>query len=137
MLTEVVEAAAEWDSDPLSGEGGYRHLVAMARHVAQADDCPLQVDSGLALVSRNLSDAIADEAARAAELLVRTSPVSTGQAQLDAYRRAFERRYGRHREVPIVELVDPHVGLGGISISRVHRPTGEPAPVRRSQHGTG
>jgi lantibiotic biosynthesis protein len=110
-----VEAAAAWDSESFSGEGGYRHLVAMAHNVAPADDCPLQVDSGLALASRTLSDAIADEAARAAELLVRTNPVSTGQASLDAYRRAFERRYGHHREVPIVELVDPHVGLGGLS----------------------
>ncbi|MGW4371768.1 lantibiotic dehydratase [Nocardia takedensis] len=126
MLVEVVEAAASWDAESSSGEAGYRRLVAVAREVAPVEGCPLQVDSGLALTSDTLSDAVAQEAARAAELLIRTSPISSGQAQLDAYRRAFERRYGAHREVPIVELVDPHVGLGGL-------PAAAPVNRRRSE----
>ena len=50
------------------------------------------------------------EAARAAELLLRLSPYP--RPPLDAYRQTFEERYGHHREVPLLELVDADFGLG-------------------------
>src|SRR5581483_9023055 len=59
-----------------------------------------------------VSERVAQEAARAAELLLRLTPAPQGAAHLSAYRAAFEARYGRDREVPLLELLDPNLGLG-------------------------
>jgi hypothetical protein len=38
--------------------------------------------------------------------------IDRGPAPLETYRRAFQHHYGDHREVPLVEMVDPHIGIG-------------------------
>lgn len=70
-----------------------------------------QVDAALPLTG-GLHPAVAREAARTAELLLRLGPPGGGRGQLDAYRQAFVERYGRDREVPLLELLDPDQGLG-------------------------
>ena len=72
----------------------------------------VQVDMAWPLAGSRLARAIADEAARAAELLLRLTPLPAGLPHLDAYRRTFEARYGTEREVPLLELLDPNFGLG-------------------------
>jgi hypothetical protein len=59
-----------------------------------------------------LTRAVAREAVRAAELLLRMTPLPAGLPYLDGYRRLFMTRYGAEREVPILELLDPNFGLG-------------------------
>jgi thiopeptide-type bacteriocin biosynthesis protein len=112
MLASVLDAADRWDAQPSPDETGFRKLVAGATGVVAAKDPVVQVDSALTFTSATLSRHIAADAARAAELLLRMSPIANGPAALEAYRRAFEHRYGLHREVPLGELVDPHVGIG-------------------------
>lgn len=112
LLASTLEAAELWDAQPLPDEDGFRKLVAEATHVVAADAAPLQVDSALRLTSATVSRRVAADTARAAELLLRMSRTPHGPTTLEAYRRAFEDRYGLHREVPLVELVDPHVGIG-------------------------
>ena len=66
----------------------------------------------LALKGSDLTRAVAREAVRAAELLLRMTPLPAGLPYLDGYRRLFVTRYGAEREVPILELLDPNFGLG-------------------------
>ncbi|MEU7169786.1 lantibiotic dehydratase [Streptomyces morookaense] len=117
-LTGLLDAMSTWDRLGTSGRAlGYPQLIARARstHSTTAGDtatgdAPAQVDMALTLTGRRVGRAVADEAARAAELLLRLSPAPMGG--LDAYRRAFQARYGHGREVPLVELLDPGTGLG-------------------------
>ena len=111
-LASVLEAAAEWDGEPEPGEAGFRNAVAIARDVMPTENSPFQVDSALAFSSRTVSRVVADEAARAAEILLRVSPASRGTSHLDSYRRLFEARYGRHRDVALLEMLDPNFGVG-------------------------
>ncbi len=115
-LQALLDAAATWDTLP-PGEGAraYRHLVAQAAQITPApgkDDPFFQVDTALALQAGRLSQAVGMEAARAAELLLRISPVPQGIPYLAIYRQAFTARYGHTREVPLMELLDPQAGLG-------------------------
>ena len=116
QLVGVLQAAAAWDEDTGGAESAaaYRSLVEQARRVSQAET-PLQVDMALALAGCGLNRQVAEEAVRAAELLLRLSSWPQGIPSLDAYRRAFESRYGFEREVPLVELLDPQFGLGPLS----------------------
>ena len=72
----------------------------------------VQVDARLDLGGDRLHRAVGEAAAEAAELLLRMSPLPDGPPHLAAYRRAFLRRYGPDRVVPLLELLDPRFGLG-------------------------
>ncbi|MFB7053248.1 lantibiotic dehydratase [Streptomyces vinaceus] len=81
----------------------------------------LQTDTALSLRSTGLNASVAAEAADAAEVLLRLSlphGMPQGMPHLDDYRRAFEGRYGPHRQVPLLELLDPATGLGPPSSHR-------------------
>jgi thiopeptide-type bacteriocin biosynthesis protein len=66
----------------------------------------------LALDGHHISRAVGEEAAHAAELLLRLSPWPRGLPHLEVYRQVFVARYGHEREVPLLELLDPNFGLG-------------------------
>ncbi|MHB6904535.1 lantibiotic dehydratase [Streptomyces sp. DB-54] len=72
---------------------------------------PLHVDLALDVEVR-LPAAVAEEAARAAELLWRLGPRESEPGHLREYREAFVERYGTDRAVPVAEVLDPDVGLG-------------------------
>ncbi|MEU5435983.1 lantibiotic dehydratase [Streptomyces sp. NPDC020719] len=72
---------------------------------------PLHVD--LALGARvRLPRTVADEAARAVDVLWRLAPHGRGVPHLRPYHREFLERYGVDRVVPLAELLDDTVGLG-------------------------
>lgn len=77
-------------------------------------EMPLQVDMALGLRGDRLSSAVAEEAARTAELLLRLTPVPSGPSYIESYRQAFVARYGHDREVPLLELLHPERGLGPV-----------------------
>jgi lantibiotic biosynthesis protein len=108
--------AAMEDFGVLPAEDGttaYLDLVRTAEAIHPSPGSPpAQVDMALSLAGSRISDAVAAEAARAAELLVRLTPLPAGPPYLHAYRRAFESRYGHDRQVPLLELLDPSFGLG-------------------------
>lgn len=81
----------------------------------------LQTDLSLD-VRLTLPHEVAREAARAATVLWRTSPVHRGNPQLRDYHLAFLERYGTERAVPVLELLDDARGLG------LPAPTGSPEP---------
>ena len=111
-LDALLEAMAVWDRGSAAKRAaGHAALVERARALhAGPDSTPLQTDAAAPLAG-GIAAAVADEAARAAELLVRLSP-SGPVSLLAGYRRAFEERYGLEREVPLLELLDPEAGLG-------------------------
>ncbi len=112
LLASVVEAAGRWDARPSPDEAGFRKLIASTTDAVGTERAALQVDSALRFASTTVSSRIATDAARAADLLLRMSRIAGGPAPLEAYRRAFEHHYGEHREVPLVEMIDPHIGIG-------------------------
>ena len=117
QMVSVLDAAARWDEDTgasADSVDAYRRVVEQARRVSQVDT-PLQVDMALGLAGRGLNRLVAEEVMTAVELLFRLSPWPQGIPSVDAYRRAFESRYGHDREVPLVELLDPQFGLGSLS----------------------
>jgi thiopeptide-type bacteriocin biosynthesis protein len=77
-------------------------------------EMPLQVDMALGLSRNHLSSAIAEEAAHAAELLLRLTPAPIGPPNVEGYRQKFLGRYGQDREVPLLELLHHEWGLGPI-----------------------
>jgi thiopeptide-type bacteriocin biosynthesis protein len=114
-LTELLEAMSNWDRlDIEEGAANYPKLIAQAQSVypTETADGPIQVDMALPLAGRYVNRAVAVEAARAGEMLLRLSPLPHGPPSLDAYRRAFDACYGPDREVPILELLNPELGLG-------------------------
>ena len=112
-LDALLERMAAWDRSSASERAaGHAALVDGARALhAGPDSTPLQTDAAAPLAGAGIAAVVAEEAARAAELLVRLSP-SGAVSALAGYRRAFEEQYGLEREVPLLELLDPDAGLG-------------------------
>jgi thiopeptide-type bacteriocin biosynthesis protein len=113
QLSTVLSGMAEWDGLPIEKAASAYHRLAMHPDGDEpaATDAS-QVDMALTLKGSTLTRAVAHEAVRAAELLLRITPLPAGLPYLDGYRRLFVSRYGAEREVPILELLDPNFGLG-------------------------
>jgi len=113
-LQAALSGMAEWDTLPIEKAAtAYRKLTARQdTDEAAASEPSSQVDMALTLDGSRITRAVAEEAVRAAELLLRLTPLPVGLPHLDAYHRAFETRYGTEREVPLLELLDPNFGLG-------------------------
>lgn len=112
-LDELLGQLAEWDLlDAAAGAAGYPKLEARARELHSSEATPFQSDLAMPFAGVELTQAVADEAARAAELLLRLSPQPEGSPRLDHYRNLFVGRFGLERMVPLVELLDPELGLG-------------------------
>lgn len=114
-LRDLRDRLAAWDGLPVEERAEeWSELLGRVRglHPPAASGNLLQTDMALPLAGTRVHRAVGAEAARAAELLLRLSPAPRGRPQLHAYRHAFEERYGPHREVPLLELVDPDLGLG-------------------------
>jgi thiopeptide-type bacteriocin biosynthesis protein len=113
-LEAVLDAASSWDTlPPEEGAAAYRELLNQAKTMIPSPvKTPLQTDMALALNGRHINQDIGTEAARAAELLLRLTPLPDGLPYLTAYRREFVSRYGECREVPLLEVLDSNFGLG-------------------------
>ncbi|MFI1496638.1 lantibiotic dehydratase [Streptomyces platensis] len=99
-------------------------LSARMRALEPASDV-LQTDLSLDL-RLTLPPEVAREAAAAATVLWRTSPVHRGNPQLRDYHLAFLEKYGTDRAVPVLELLDEARGLG---LPRAYRQPGDvPSP---------
>jgi lantibiotic biosynthesis protein len=114
QLEQALGAMAAWDALPIDqAASAYRKLAIDPDEEDQpASKVSCQVDMALTLGGSRVCNRVAKEAAQAAELLLRLTPLSAGLPHLEAYRRAFEARYGSDREVPLLELLDANFGLG-------------------------
>jgi lantibiotic biosynthesis protein len=112
-LADALAAMATWDNQPWHGAAAsYRALTQLCCGDENSATASPQVDMALPLEGDHICRAVAAEAARAAELLLRITPLSAGLPHLAAYRRAFEARWGLDREVSLLEMLDPDFGLG-------------------------
>jgi lantibiotic biosynthesis protein len=112
-------------------EAEVRHARLAERMGPGGARSPVQVDARLDLRGAGLHTAVGEAAAVAAELLLRLTPLPEGPPQLAAYRRAFLRRYGPDRVMPLLELLDPRFGLGPLGpTTGPARPAGS---ARRNQ----
>jgi thiopeptide-type bacteriocin biosynthesis protein len=113
-LAALLADLAAWDAlEPDNAAPALRELTSRASALASVpgDTC-FQTDSTLSVQGGLVNRAVADEAARAAELLLRLSPAPQGPASVTALRQQFTAKYNEGREVPVLELLDPDVGLG-------------------------
>jgi lantibiotic biosynthesis protein len=95
---------------------------AVARAPAPAEVPPVRVDMKRPLAGERIARAVGEEAARAAELLLRFSPLHSGPVSLNSYRDRFVERYSPHTEVPLLDLLDPHTGLGPVDLLADYAP---------------
>jgi thiopeptide-type bacteriocin biosynthesis protein len=112
-LNELLTASSEWDQlIDEDGAAAFGKLTATGREPSVvSQQPPVQVDTAMS-VQGEVGNIIAAEAARAAELLLRLTPAPNGPSAIASFRQAFVDRYGRDREVPLLELLDPDRGLG-------------------------
>ncbi|HVR95342.1 MAG TPA: lantibiotic dehydratase [Thermoanaerobaculia bacterium] len=131
-LDSFLTTAAEWDrSTPEESIERFRTLLARVDAPQDgSQQTPVQVDMAISVAGR-IGSAVAAEAARAAEILLRLSPWPRGLSSLEGYRQAFVNRYGLEREVALLKLLDPQRGLGPPSLHG-HAATG-PAPQKAEE----
>jgi len=112
-LDAFLAAASSWDQmqpeQSLEAFGALLDLAGVSPDKSR--DNPIQVDTAMS-VEGHMGDSISIDAALAAELLLRLTPMPFGLPTLAAYRQAFLNRYGHDREVPLLLLLDPQRGLG-------------------------
>jgi lantibiotic biosynthesis protein len=112
-LDATLGALSDWGRlNPTEAAAKWPRLEESLKELHPTNDTPIQVDLALHLKNATINEQVAHEAARAAELLLRLTLIPRGATHLSAYRAAFESRYGHDREVPLIELLDPHFGLG-------------------------
>jgi thiopeptide-type bacteriocin biosynthesis protein len=135
-LDALLADAAAWDAlDHERSVPALKEVFARAGRASESSpDSPIQVDMALS-VEGHLGRSVANDAARAVEILLRLSPTPRGLSSLAAYRQSFQGRYGHDREVPLLELLDPRQGLGPPSSHGHHAVVGPDPPVaaRRAQ----
>jgi thiopeptide-type bacteriocin biosynthesis protein len=133
-LDAFLSAADAWDRSP-HAESIERFRTLLSRAGAPQDgskQTPVQVDMAIS-VEGQIGNAVAAEAARAAELLLRLSPAPGGTGSLEGHRQAFFERYG-HAEVPLLELLDPERGLPPATLHVHGGPAVDPVKaVRRAR----
>ncbi len=72
----------------------------------------MQVDSTLLVQTPACTSCLDRLSARAAEFLLRRSPLPRGLRHLQEYRELFLETYGEQAEVPLLDLLSPENGLG-------------------------
>lgn len=114
LLKSIDELAQADDSDALVAPGRYMAVEKRLRSLHDHQGPVIQTDSKIPLLKRGIHYSVGEEAARAAELLLRMSPLQNGPRSLAAYREAFKRRYRDGQEVNVLDLYSSDTGLGPI-----------------------
>ncbi|TCO62192.1 lantibiotic dehydratase [Actinocrispum wychmicini] len=127
-LRHARELLAAYAEAPI-GQGlpQWNRAVEALQAIQPGNRAPIQVDLRVDADVR-LPRAVADQAARAAEVLYRFGLTRQEPPHLTDYREAFLDRYGSHQLVPLAELIDPERGLGAPAGYRV------PDSERRLRH---
>lgn len=128
-LNTLRSASESWNESPADWDLFESRLIEAGIITERSQQPPIQADMAMAAEGM-IHHAVAEEAARAAEVLLRLSPFPLGSSVLASYRQAFLNKYGMDREVALLELLDPNQGLG--PISHGHAPTG-PNPAKAAQ----
>lgn len=113
QLRTVHHLAATYDAQPLGqGIATLQELYKTTKAAGDDIHSTLQIDMRISAEAQTVSTAVAQEIARAAEIMLRVASVPAHFRHLSAYRDEFLARYGEAREVPLLELLDDDIGLG-------------------------
>ena len=112
-LQRLLDAVAAWDQhrDEEKLEKFWSLLEAADVPSDGSKQIPVQADMVMASCG-TVGQIIGKETAEVVDLLLRFSAYPRGISAVTAHRQAFLARYGLHREVPLLELLDPELGLG-------------------------
>ena len=100
--------------EPVLAIEEYRSLHVRAEKLVPCveGENPFQVDASLPLQEATVSRLVGREAVHLAEVLLRISPHPDGLPSMTAYREKFVTKYEFDREVPLLEMLDPNLGIG-------------------------
>jgi lantibiotic biosynthesis protein len=118
-LNALRSASQAWDESPGDWDLFETRLIEAGIITDRSQQPPVQADMAMD-AGGLIHKAVAEEAVRAAEILLRLSPFPFGSPGLASYRQAFINRYGGDREVPLLELLDPNRGLGPMMHAHAH-----------------
>ncbi len=113
-LEKIKAALSNWDNGITKSSVEYLRLVELLKTSRPTDTDggnAIQVDSSLGLQGKMLSNKVAVEVSKAAELCIRLNTVKATRG-LTKFAAAFRNRYQMGREIPILELLDETFGLG-------------------------
>ncbi|TCP55550.1 thiopeptide-type bacteriocin biosynthesis protein [Tumebacillus sp. BK434] len=134
-LAAVSRDLASYHHIPMgTGTATYLELSKSMKDLADVKH-PLQVDVMLNGCEVALPGSIKKELEAAAEIIWRLSCRQVGNPHLQGFRNDFLERYGRDREVPLLELLDDEVGLGSPALYKFpagHREY-DPKPATQSR----
>jgi thiopeptide-type bacteriocin biosynthesis protein len=129
-LRRIGRMLADYQDESLgAGLKSWQAAVSAMNEVHPAGDrSPIQVDLRVDADVR-LPSQVAEEMTAVGEALWRMAPPDISTPELTEYHHAFLDRFGPHGCVPLLEVLDPHLGLGPPSGYRVPRgERGAPAP---------
>nr|UBK24780.1 McmL [Thermoactinomyces sp.] len=115
-------------NDPLS----LQPVERAANSLFPVNRLPLHVDLKLTMKEFALHRRVGEEVAAAAECLWRLGVLDRGKPHLHAYHQEFIEKYGTDCEVPVLELLDEHIGLGapaGYHFPKSHRKEGRKGKI--------
>lgn len=110
-LRRIHELMTEHNRLPARASGRQRSVLTARMRQLGDQQRPLAVDVRLD-AGVTLPNAVAWETETAAAILARVTPDPFGTQAWIRYRRRFQTRYGDNVLVPLLDLVNPHVGLG-------------------------
>lgn len=112
-LQQVYVHINKYDQSTIGqGEELFKALISSMNKITKVKN-PLQVDMGLSADTLTLPASIKSDVAKAAEILWRLSPNTKSASHLNSFKEEFVERYGTDREVPLLLLLDPDLGIGG------------------------
>lgn len=112
ILNTLYKMLQDFDSLPIGeGEKQLHNIRQFMKQIHEAKDV-LQVDLALSSKPLHLHSSIQEEIERAADVLWKLAPSMTGTVSLQSYLNDFMEHYGEDQEVPLLELLDPDLGLG-------------------------
>lgn len=105
----TIDAYAE--APPGTGRDAWRRAVSELTGLHPTKHPPIHVDLRIDADVR-LPRTLVDEVAHVAGVLWRLAPPSDRTPGLGGYQQEFLDKYGPHQVVPVLEVLDPHLGLG-------------------------
>lgn len=114
-LKEIDRLIVEYDSEPMgNGMSTYYKICDLMKSLKESPDY-LQIDMRINCVKNQLSYEIREECERIVNFFARISATICGTEELKLYKMGFLEKYGYHRMVPLVDLLDEELGLGAPS----------------------
>ena len=114
-LKKINTLTAEYDSEPLGNRTSVYHKICdLMKSIKESSDY-LQIDMQINCEKNQLSYEIKEECERIADFFAHMSAAICDTEELNLYKMGFLEKYGYHRMIPLVELLDEDLGLGAPS----------------------